>query len=122
MTKPTAAPLWRAALLCRCPRCGLGRLFSAYLKIGDACPVCHLGYGFAEHGDGPAVFVILIAGALIAGSAMFVELHYAPPLWVHVVVWGPLTVALCLGLLPVLKALLVALQYRYRQDEGSWES
>lgn len=52
---------------------------------------------------------------------MFVELRYTPPLWVHALIWGPLTIALCLGLLPIFKALLIALQYRFRHDEGRWE-
>lgn len=121
MPHQRVAPLWRSGLLCRCPRCGLGSLFSSYLKVAPRCAVCELDLSFAEQGDGPAVFVILIAGAIIVGSAAFVELRYAPPIWVHALIWGPLTIALCLGLLPVFKALIVALQYRFRHDEGRWE-
>jgi len=93
-------------------------LFSSYLKVAPACTVCGLDLRFAEAGDGPAVFVVLIAGAFIVACAVTVEMRYAPPFWVHVVLWGPLTIAVCLTLLPLFKALLVALQFRYRHDEG----
>ncbi len=113
-----AAPLWRSGLLCRCPRCGLGKLYSGYLKIATHCTVCALDYGFADPGDGPAVFVILIAGAFIVACAITVELKYAPPFWVHALLWGPLTIVVCLTLLPLFKAVLFALQYRFQSGEG----
>ncbi len=113
-----AAPLWRSGLLCRCPRCGTGKLFSAYLKFTDRCTVCDLDYRFADSGDGPAVFVILIAGAFIVGMALAIEVNFSPPYWVHAILWLPLTLGLCLGLLPVFKATLFALQYRHQAGEG----
>lgn len=121
MAKLRVAPLWRSGLLCRCPRCGLGSIYASYLKIAPTCTVCSLDLTFAESADGPAVFVVLIAGAFIVACALTVELNFAPPFWVHVVLWAPLSVVLCLTLLPLFKALMVALQYRYRQDEGRWE-
>jgi uncharacterized protein (DUF983 family) len=117
MSSPGAANLWRSGLLCRCPRCGLGRLFAGYLKVAPRCAVCDLDLAFAEHGDGPAVFVVLIAGTVVMATAMFLELRFSPPLWVHGLVLGPMTVALCLGLLPVLKAFFVAMQFRYRRED-----
>ena len=62
-----AAPLWQSGLLCRCPRCGTGKLYAEYLKFAPRCTVCDLDYRFADSGDGPAVFVILIAGHLAYG-------------------------------------------------------
>lgn len=118
MTVERAAPLWQSGLRCRCPRCGQGRLYAAYLKIATGCPVCGLDYSFADAGDGPAVFVILIAGALIAAGAAFVEINFQPPYWMHAVIWAPLTVGLCLALLPPFKATLFALQYRNKAGEG----
>ena len=118
MGQSRAAPLWQSGLLCRCPRCGRGRLYAAYLKIAPACGVCGLDYGFADAGDGPAVFVILIAGAFIVAAAMFVEINYRPPYWLHAVLWLPLTLTLCLGLLPPFKATLFAFQYRNRPGDG----
>ena len=113
-----AAPLWKSGLLCRCPRCGRGRLFNGYLKIAAHCSVCGLDYGFADAGDGPAVFVILIAGAIIAAAAAFVEINFHPPYWMHALIWLPVTVGLCLALLPPFKATLFALQYRNSAGEG----
>mgnify|MGYP001169656730 CR=1 FL=1 len=113
-----AAPLWQSGLLRRCPRCGQGRLFVAYLKFAERCTVCDLSYRFADSGDGPAVFVIMIAGAFIVAGALFVEVNFNPPYWLHAVLWLPLTVGLCLMLLPVLKAALFALQYRHEAGEG----
>jgi uncharacterized protein (DUF983 family) len=92
-------------------------LFTGYLKVTPCCARCGLDLTFAEHGDGPAVFVVLVAGALVLSTAMFVELRFAPPMWAHALILGPLTVGLCLGLLPVFKSLFVAIQFRYARDE-----
>ena len=116
MPEPDVAPFWRSALLCRCPHCGRGALFASYLKVAPRCLNCGLDLTFAEHGDGPAVFVVLVAGALVLSTAMFVELRFAPPMWAHALILGPLTVGLCLGLLPVFKSLFVAVQFRHARD------
>ena len=83
----------------RCPRCGDGRLFSGFLTVAPKCEVCGLDFSFADSGDGPAVFVTLIAGFLVLGAALAVEMAYEPPLWVYAVVFLPLTLVVCLGLL-----------------------
>ena len=113
-----AAPLWQSGLRCRCPRCGRGPLFASYLKIAPRCSVCDLDYAIADAGDGPAVFVIFVAGAIIAGAAAFVELNFHPPYWMHALIWLPATVGLCMALLPPFKATLFALQYRNQAGEG----
>ena len=74
--------------------------------------------GFADSGDGPAVFVIIILGFLIMGAALIVEFKLSPPLWVHMVLWGPIALLLGFGLLRPMKATLIALQYRNRAEEG----
>lgn len=102
----------------RCPRCGEGRLFRSFLGLAPSCSRCGLDFGFADSADGPAVFVILIVGFLIAGAALLVEVRFSPPVWVHVVLWGPLVLILCLGMLRPLKGVLVALQYHHRAAEG----
>lgn len=101
-----------------CPRCGRGKLFKGFLQLDKACSACRLDYGFADAGDGPAVFVILIAGALIVGAALITEATYAPPFWVHALIWLPLTLAVSIGLLRPLKATLVGLQYKHKAAEG----
>src|SRR5688572_20386299 len=108
----------RAGLSGRCPRCGEGRLFDGFLAVGDRCANCGLDYAFADAGDGPAVFVILIIGFVVVGLALWMEVNYSPPFWLHLLLWIPLTVGLCLWLLRVLKALLIALQYKHKAKQG----
>ena len=108
----------RASLLCRCPRCGSGPLFKNGLMFRDRCDACGLDYKFIDTGDGPAVFAILILGAVVLGGALFVEFTYGPPVWVHVVLWGIATPLLALVLLRFLKAALSALQWTHQAEEG----
>lgn len=111
----------RAALLGRCPRCGGDALFSGYLSVAPRCRACGLDYSAFDAGDGPAVFVILIVGAIIAGSALFVEVRYQPPYWVHAVIWLPLILILSFAMLRLVKSLLLVLQYKHRAGEGRLE-
>jgi uncharacterized protein (DUF983 family) len=108
----------RAGLTCTCPRCGQGRLFDGLVKLRPACTACGLDYAFADSGDGPAVFVIMIIGFIVVGLALWVEVTFSPPLWLHFIIWIPLAVVLCLWLLRVLKATLIALQYRNNARQG----
>ena len=103
---------------CRCPRCGKGKLFQGFLTLRPACAACGLDYGFADAGDGPAVFVIFIAGAVVVFSALLVEVLYQPPFWLHALLWGPLILLTTLAPLRPIKGLMVALQYRHRPSEG----
>ncbi len=111
---PVVPPL-RAALACRCPRCGKGRLFRGLLKVRQACEVCGLDLSAQDAGDGPAVFAILFLGMLVVGLAALVEIRFSPPLWVHLLLWGPLIVIGAVAMLRPLKAGLIALQYRHRR-------
>lgn|SRR6185312_687591 len=80
---------YSSGLRCRCPRCGKGRLFKGFLTLQPCCDICGLDFAVADSGDGPAVFVILLAGALVVGLALGVEIEYQPPSWLHAVVLGP---------------------------------
>jgi uncharacterized protein (DUF983 family) len=102
----------------RCPRCGEGRLFSGFLKVGTRCTNCGLDYAFADAGDGPAVFVILIIGFLVVGLALWTEVDLNPPLWLHFIIWIPLALVLCLTALRLIKGILVTLQYRNKAQQG----
>ncbi|MCA7119993.1 MAG: DUF983 domain-containing protein [Acidibrevibacterium sp.] len=115
---PDAAisPIW-AALAGRCPRCGQGKLFAGLLTVRPACPVCGLDLSAHDAGDGPAVAVILVLGAVIVGLAFWVEFTFSPPLWVHAVLWPVVTVPLAIAMMRPLKAALIVLQYRYRRTE-----
>ena len=106
----------------RCPRCGEGRLFKGFLTVGERCGNCRLDYSFADAGDGPAVFVILIIGFVVVGLALWMEVNHNPPLWLHFMLWIPLTLVLALIALRAMKGLLIVLQYRNKAAEGRLES
>lgn len=108
----------RAGLTCACPRCGQGKLYDGLVKVRPVCRNCGLDNSFADAGDGPAVFVILIIGFVVVGLALWMEVNYNPPLWLHFLLWIPLTIGLSLWLLRVMKALLIALQYRNNARQG----
>ncbi|HEV2335129.1 MAG TPA: DUF983 domain-containing protein [Stellaceae bacterium] len=103
----------RAALGCRCPRCGEGRLFTGLLTVRPACLSCGLDFSGEDAADGPAVFVIFFLGLIVVGLAALVEIKFAPPIWVHIVLWTPLILAGGILLLRPLKAGMIALQYRH---------
>ncbi|MBV8777629.1 MAG: DUF983 domain-containing protein [Alphaproteobacteria bacterium] len=105
--------LGRAALRCRCPRCGEGRVFSGLLTVRPACPCCDLDLSAEDAGDGPAVFLIFLLGAIAVGIAAWLEIVFAPPVWVHLAVLTPLIVGGAIGLLRPMKAGMIALQYRH---------
>ena len=110
-----------AGLAGRCPRCGRGRMFRGFLDVASKCEICGLSLAFADAGDGPAVFVTLIGGFLVLGAALWTELKYQPPMWVHLMIFLPLTLIVCVGLLRPLKGILIALQYRNRAGQGRLE-
>ena len=111
--------IWlKAGILGRCPRCAEGALFDGFLGIAKRCQRCGLDYGAVDTGDGPAVFIILIVGFIVVAGALFLELAYQPPYWVHAVTWLPITLILVLGLLRPFKATLVALQFKNNAAEG----
>jgi len=107
-----------ASLMGRCPRCGKGRLFRGYLEVRPSCSACALDFSGFQAGDGPAVFVILIVGAIVAGGALITEVAFQPPYWVHALIWGPALVILSLAFLRPLKAALIVLQYKHKAEEG----
>ena len=108
----------QAGLKGRCPRCGEGKLFSGFLTVGKGCHNCGLDYSFADAGDGPAVFVILIIGFIVVGLALWMEVSYGPPLWVHFMLWIPLAIVLSLTALRLAKGVLVTQQYAKSAAEG----
>jgi uncharacterized protein (DUF983 family) len=110
-----------AGLAGRCPRCGKGKMFSGFLGLKPTCETCGLDYSFVDAGDGPAVFVILIAGFIVVGAALVVETLYQPPFWLHAAMWLPLILITTLAPLRALKGVLIALQYHHKAAEGRLE-
>ena len=107
----------RAGLTCKCPRCGDGKLFDGYLAVAKRCPRCDLDFGNVDSGDGPAVFVILILGILVAAAALLVEVAFQPPYWLHMLIWLPTILIGALAMLRPFKATLIAVQFRYKATQ-----
>jgi len=115
MSKPN--PLL-AGLAGRCPNCGEGFLFEGFLKVAPSCEACGADFSKADSGDGPAVFIILIAGFLVAFGAVFTEFTVHPPIWVHLIIWLPLTLIISLGLMRPFKGAMLAAQFMNRASEA----
>jgi uncharacterized protein (DUF983 family) len=105
-------------LACKCPRCGRGKLFSGFLTLRPSCESCGLDYAFIDSGDGPAIFIIMLAGAIVVGCALIVEVKFQPPFWVHAVLWLPLVLVTTLLPLRSMKSLLIALQFHHKAAPG----
>ena len=110
-----------AGLKCRCPRCGRGALFDGFLKPAARCANCGLDYSAEDAGDGPAVFVMFLVGAIVVPLGLALELLVAPPLWAHFLLWAPLTVALSMAFLRPFKGVLIALQFHHKAAEARLE-
>ena len=83
-----------------------------------ACTSCGLDYGFADSGDGPVVFVILIVGFIVVGLALWAEINFAPPLWLQITLWAPLAVVLSVLATRLMKGVLINLQFHHDARSG----
>lgn len=107
-----------AALFGCCPRCSARTLFANVVRFAPRCRVCGLDYEQFNVGDGPAAFLTLIIGGVIVGLAIWVDIAFAPPFWVHLLLWTPVTIGSVLGGLRIAKALLIVSEYRNNAGEG----
>ncbi|MEC9369581.1 MAG: DUF983 domain-containing protein [Pseudomonadota bacterium] len=98
----------------RCPNCGIGSLFRAFLKPVDHCPHCAEPMHHQRADDAPPYFTMLIVGHLIVPALLSVEMAYAPPIWVHMLIWPTAAVAMSLFLLQPVKGALIGLQWSLR--------
>lgn len=115
---PSLLGALRAGLLCRCPQCGRGRLFAGFLAVAERCQVCGFDLKAADSGDGPAVFVILIAGFLACFGLVIHEVVARPPWWLLLMIWPAVGLIASIGLLRPTKSLLIALQFHHHAGEG----
>ncbi|HEX3916739.1 MAG TPA: DUF983 domain-containing protein [Caulobacteraceae bacterium] len=118
MTPSRGAAPFIAGALGRCPNCGDGKLFTGFLKVTPKCAACGFDLTRADSGDGPAVFVILIAGFVAAFGLLLTEIIVRPPIWVEFVIWLPVAAGLSLGLLQPLKGLMIAAQFVNKASEA----
>lgn len=101
-----------------CPRCGKRTLFRSFVAFADRCPGCGLDYQEFNVGDGPVVFLTLGIGTIVTILALWVEFTFEPPVFVHVLLWVPVTLALTVLALRLGKGWLLALEFRNRAREG----
>ena len=118
---PELSPL-TTGLAGKCPRCGRGKLFDGYLSVAKSCKSCGLSYAFADSGDGAAWFVMLFVCVVGVGSILGVEIAYAPPFWVHILLAIPVLILMPLLLLRPVKGFLLCQQWKTKAREGRTES
>ena len=109
--------LWsalRRGLRGRCPRCGEGKLFRAFLKVDDHCSVCRLDFTPHRADDLPAYLVIVIVGHIVVPTVLLIETNYSPPAWFAFVTYLPFTLIASLALLQPVKGTVVGLQWALR--------
>jgi uncharacterized protein (DUF983 family) len=112
---------WLDGARMRCPNCGQGGVFAGYLKFAKRCPACGADFTIADAGDGPAVFVVLIVGAIVAPLLFILQFGLHLPDWLSLALTMLAAVALCLALLPPFKATLFALQWKHKAREATVE-
>jgi uncharacterized protein (DUF983 family) len=110
-----------AGLRRHCPQCGEGEVFQSYLRFRDQCRVCSADFKSADAGDGPAVFVILIVGAIVAPLLIILQFGLHLPGWLALSATMIAAIVLCLALLPPFKATLFALQWKHKAREATHE-
>jgi uncharacterized protein (DUF983 family) len=108
-----------AALFGLCPQCGAKGLFDGLTRFAPRCRACGLDYSRFNVGDGPAAFLIMVIGAAVVGMALWVEFSFAPPIWVHAVLWAPVITLATLGGLRITKAALLITEFRRNAREAT---
>ena len=98
----------------RCPRCGEGKLFRAFLKVDDHCPVCGLDFTPHRADDLPAYLVIVIVGHIVVPAALMIETNYSPPVALQLAIYLPFTFVASLALLQPVKGAVVGVQWALR--------
>ncbi|TXN22326.1 DUF983 domain-containing protein [Methylobacterium sp. WL9] len=96
-------------------------MFDGFLTFRPSCEVCGQDFSSFSTGDGPAFFVMSIVGFVVVGLALWMEITYEPPIWVHALVATSLSVGLSLALVRPLKGLLAALQLHNKAEQGRFK-
>ena len=97
---------------CKCPNCGEGKLFRSFLKVADHCEACGEEFHHHRADDFPAYLVIVAVGHIVVPLILAAETAYAPPYWLHALIWLPLTFFSSLALLQPTKGAIVGMQWQ----------
>ena len=106
----------------RCPHCGEGPMFKAWLTLAERCGRCGLNYRFAAPDDGPAFFSLCIVALPLIFVVVWLQVAFEPPWWVHLLTSFPLLIAGCLLPLRPIKGWLVASQYVHKAQEAGTQA
>ena len=98
----------------RCPRCGEGKLFRAFLKTANNCSVCGLDFTPHRADDLPAYLVIVVVGHIVVPVVLWIETNYSPAVWLQLSIYLPVTFFLSLALLQPVKGAVVGAQWALR--------
>lgn len=115
--KEPARPIFQAmkrGFLGRCPHCGQGKLFRAFLKVNDRCPECGEEYHHHRADDLPAYLVIVIVGHITVGGVLSFERITDWSSWIHLAIWIPITILMAFALINPIKGSVVGLQWALR--------
>lgn len=111
-------PIAKAALFGLCPECGARTLFAGPIRFADRCPHCGLDFGRFNVGDGPAALLVMLVGAIVVPSALWLHFSVHPPVIVHIILWPLIVLALTLAGLRVAKGGLIAAEHQREGREG----
>lgn len=111
--RSVATAMWRGTL-CRCPHCGQGKMFRAYLKTADQCNVCGEELSHHRADDFPPYVAIVIVGHIIIFTMLHMEMAYHVSPLTHVLIAVPMAILLPLLMLPSIKGAIVGLQWATR--------
>jgi uncharacterized protein (DUF983 family) len=121
MTISTENPTKQAMIrgfLQRCPNCGKGHLFRAYLKQVENCSECGEGFGHVRADDGPAWLTVMVTGHVVVAVMMAVESLLTMPLWASITAFCALAGAMVLGLLQRAKGIFIGLIWQMKAAEA----
>jgi uncharacterized protein (DUF983 family) len=102
----------------RCPNCGAGALYRAYLKPVAQCSACGESYGDIRADDFPPYLTILVVGHLVVPLILLAERLGVSTGW-QVALWVPVTLLLTLLLLPRLKGAIIGLMWSLNMGAAS---
>lgn len=91
----------------KCPHCGEGRLFRAFLKVSERCEVCGEDNTVYPCDDAPPYLALFLVGHLLMPFIVLMSREFDPPIWLMATIWLPLTAISCIVALPYMKGLVV---------------